>query len=41
VPDIIAAIGAERLPPEVTLFELASGTPMVWEEQWGRVGGDR
>jgi hypothetical protein len=25
----------ETLPPEVTLFELAAGTPLVWEEQWG------
>ena len=36
-PDIIAAIIEETLPPEVTLFELAVGTPLVWEEQWGRV----
>jgi hypothetical protein len=27
----------ETLPPEVTLFELAAGTPLVLEEQWGRV----
>jgi len=35
VPDIIAAIVAERLLLEVTLFELAAGTPLLWEEQWG------
>jgi hypothetical protein len=28
-PDIIAAILDETLPPEVTLFELAAGTPLV------------
>jgi hypothetical protein len=36
-PDIVAAILDETLPPEVTLFALAAGTPLVWEEQWGRV----
>jgi hypothetical protein len=36
-PDIVAAILDETLPSEVTLFELASGTPLLWEEQWGRV----
>ena len=40
-PDIVAAILDETLPPEVTLFELAAGTPLLWEEQRGRVGGDR
>ena len=30
-PDIVAAILAETLPPEVTLFELAAGMPVVWE----------
>ena len=39
-PDIVAAILNETLPEEVTLFNLAAGTPVVWEEQWGRVGGD-
>jgi hypothetical protein len=38
---IVAAILDETLLPEVTLFELAAGTPLMWEEQWGRVGGDR
>jgi hypothetical protein len=32
-PDIVAAILDETLPPGVTLFELAAGTPVVWEEQ--------
>ena len=32
-PDIVAAILDETLPPEVTLFDLASGTPLLWEEQ--------
>jgi hypothetical protein len=40
-PDIVAAILDERLPPAVTLFELATGTPLLWEEQRGRGGGDR
>jgi hypothetical protein len=35
---IVAAILNEKLPPEVTLFELAAGTPLVWEDQWGRAG---
>lgn len=32
-PDIVAAILDETLPPEVTLFDLASGTPLLWDEQ--------
>lgn len=32
-PDIVAAILDETLPSEVTLFDLASGTPLLWEEQ--------
>jgi hypothetical protein len=39
-PDIVAAILDETLPEEVTLFELAAGTPLLWGEQWGRVGWD-
>jgi hypothetical protein len=39
-PDIVASILDETLPSEVTLFELAAGTPLVWEEQWGRVRGN-
>jgi len=39
-PDIVAAILDETLPVEVTLFELAAGTPLLWEEQWERVEGD-
>jgi hypothetical protein len=34
-PDIVAAILDETLPPEVTLFALAAGTPVVWHGQWG------
>ena len=37
-PDIVAAILDEALPPEGTLFELAAGTPVVWDDQWGRGG---
>jgi hypothetical protein len=32
-PDIVAEILDETLSPEVTLFELAAGTPLLWEEQ--------
>jgi hypothetical protein len=32
-PDIVAVILDETLRPEVTLFDLASGTPLLWEEQ--------
>jgi hypothetical protein len=32
-PDIVAAILDETLPSEVTLFDLASGTPLLWDEQ--------
>ena len=32
-PDIVAVILDETLPPEVTLFDLGSGTPLLWEEQ--------
>ena len=34
-PDIVTAILDETLPPELTLLELAAGTPLMWEEQWG------
>jgi hypothetical protein len=40
-PDIVAAILDETLPSEVTLFELAAGTPLLWEGQWGRARRDR
>jgi hypothetical protein len=40
-PDIVAAILDETLPPEVTLFDPAAGTPLLWEEQRGRVDGER
>jgi len=32
-PDIVAAILDETLPSEVTLFDLASGRPLLWCEQ--------
>jgi hypothetical protein len=38
-PDIVAAILDETLSPEVTLFELAAGTALVWEEQRGKLNG--
>jgi hypothetical protein len=38
-PDIVAAILDETLPEEVTLFELAAGAPVLWQEQWGRLYG--
>ena len=37
-PDIVAAVLDETLPPEVTLFDLASGTPLLWEEQRAIIG---
>jgi hypothetical protein len=40
-PDIVASILDETLPEEVTLFELAAATPLVWEEQRGRLEEDR
>ena len=39
MPDIVAVIVAERLLPEVTLFVLAAGTALLWDEQWGRLRG--
>ena len=36
-PDIVAAILDETLPSEVTLFDLASGTPLLWDEQRARL----
>lgn len=32
-PDIVAAILDELLPDHVTLFNLASGTPLLWDDQ--------
>lgn len=32
-PDIVTAILDETLPSDVTLFDLASGTPLLWDEQ--------
>jgi len=40
-PDIVAAILDETLPAEVTLFELAAGTPVLWGRQWDQVFQDR
>jgi hypothetical protein len=40
-PDIVAAILDETLPEEVTLLDLAAVTLLVWEDQWGWVGGNR
>lgn len=37
VPDIVAAILDETLPSEVTLFDLASGTPLFWDEQRAQI----
>ena len=34
-PDIVAAILDDTLPEEVTLFDLAAGTPVLWGEQRG------
>jgi hypothetical protein len=34
----VAAILDETLPPEVALFDLASGTPLLWEERRKRMG---
>ena len=32
-PDIVAASLDETLPDHVTLFDLASGTPLLWDDQ--------
>ena len=32
-PDIVAAILDETLPDHVTLFDVASGTPLLWDDQ--------
>jgi hypothetical protein len=34
-PDNVFAILDEKLPLEVTLFDLAAGTPLLWEEEGG------
>lgn len=33
-PDIVAAILDRSLLPEIAMFDLASGTPLLWDEQW-------
>ena len=40
-PDIVAAILDETLPPGMTLFDVAAGTPVLWDGQWNRVLQDR
>jgi hypothetical protein len=37
-PDIVAAILDETLPVNITLFDLASATPILWEEQRREAG---
>ena len=39
-PDIVAAILDQTLPPEMALFELASGTPVVWGGAVGKLAGN-
>lgn len=36
-PDIVAAILDDRLPANLTLFDLAVDPPALWEEQRGRI----
>lgn len=36
-PDIVAAILDEKLPPALTLFDLAVDPPALWEEQPARI----
>jgi hypothetical protein len=38
VPDIVAAILDETLPPDLTLFELAVDPPPLCDEQRKRIG---
>jgi hypothetical protein len=38
-PNIIDAILDETLPLEVMLFNLAAGTPLLWEEQRKKLKG--
>lgn len=37
-PDIVNAILHEKLPPTLTLFDLAVDTPVLWEEQRRKFG---
>lgn len=37
-PDIVEAILDERLPPDLTLFDLAVDPPALWDEQRARIG---
>ncbi|NCV87951.1 MAG: LacI family transcriptional regulator, partial [Oxalobacteraceae bacterium] len=36
-PDIVEAILDESLPEHITQFDLASGTPLCWEEQRAKI----
>ncbi len=38
-PDIVTAILDETLSPEVMLFDLAAGTPLLWEGSGGGLEG--
>ena len=38
--DSVDDILDEALPLEITLFELAAGTHVVWEEQWNSGKGE-
>ena len=40
-PNSVTAILDETLAPEVTLLDLAAGTPLLWDGQRGRVGWGR
>lgn len=37
-PDIVDAILREKLPPTLTLFDLAVDTPLLWDEQRRKFG---
>lgn len=40
-PDIVVAILDETLPSTITLFDLASGTPLLWEAQRAVIEGEK
>jgi hypothetical protein len=40
-PDLVAPILDDTLPSKVTLFELAAGTPLLWERQRRRLDADQ
>lgn len=37
-PDIVAAVLDEMLPSDVRLSDLASGTPLLWDERRAPIG---